>query len=204
MPADYKIMNMKELEDMAVKIGLAPDLEARFARPQPTPSSGGFSYQKLAPDFRQPFGHRHEDQEEAYVVVGGSGNILGHDTHAVKPWDVVRACRPVARGFAAGRTVSSSSPSAPARAATPRCSRASGRTARSRSRVCRAPDRSRWPRSSARSTVVDMDARQLEEVSLFSGLSKKERESSPSGRTRSRSLRATPSLPRAGSRMSSS
>ena len=54
----YKIVNIKELEDMAVKFGLSPNLEARFGRKATDAEQGGFSYQKLAPDFRQPFGHR--------------------------------------------------------------------------------------------------------------------------------------------------
>ena len=190
---------------MAVKFGLSPNLEARFGRSATDAKQGGFSYQKLAPDFRQPFGHRHEDQEEFYIVLGGSGRItLGHDTHDVKPWDVVRVPPRSRAASRQGRTASSSSPSAPAKAATPKCSRASGRTARSRSRVCRAPDTSRSRRSSARSTVVDMDARQLEGVSLFSGLSKRSGRRLRAGPTRCRSLQATRSLPRASSRMSSS
>ena len=103
MGADYKIVNIKELEDMAVKFGLSPNLEARFGRSATDAKQGGFSYQKLAADFRQPFGHRHGDQEEFYVVLGGSGRItLGRDTHDLKPWDVVRVGPSVARGFEAG------------------------------------------------------------------------------------------------------
>ena len=58
MAADYKIVNIRELEDMAVKFGLSPNVEARFGRSATDAKQGGFSYQKLAPDFRQPFGHR--------------------------------------------------------------------------------------------------------------------------------------------------
>jgi mannose-6-phosphate isomerase-like protein (cupin superfamily) len=101
--ADYKIVNIKELEDMAVKFGLSPNVEARFGRSATDAQQGGFSYQKLAPDFRQPFGHRHEGQEEFYVVLGGSGRItLEQETRDLKPWDVVRVAPTVARGFEAG------------------------------------------------------------------------------------------------------
>jgi mannose-6-phosphate isomerase-like protein (cupin superfamily) len=101
--ADYKIVNIKELEDMAVKFGLSPNVEARFGRSATDAKQGGFSYQKLAADFRQPFGHRHEGQEEFYVVLGGSGRItLDGETHDLKPWDVVRVGPTVARGFEAG------------------------------------------------------------------------------------------------------
>jgi mannose-6-phosphate isomerase-like protein (cupin superfamily) len=101
--ADYKIVNIKELEDMAVKFGLSPNVEARFGRSATDAKQGGFSYQKLAADFRQPFGHRHEGQEEFYVVLGGSGRVtLDGETHDLKPWDVVRVAPTVARGFEAG------------------------------------------------------------------------------------------------------
>jgi mannose-6-phosphate isomerase-like protein (cupin superfamily) len=101
--ADYKIVNIKELEDMAVKFGLSPNLEARFGRKATDAKQGGFSYQKLAPDFRQPFGHRHEGQEEFYVVLSGGGRItLAGETHDLKPFDVVRVAPRVGRGFEAG------------------------------------------------------------------------------------------------------
>jgi mannose-6-phosphate isomerase-like protein (cupin superfamily) len=103
MAADYKIVNIKELEDMAVKFGLSPNVEARFGRSATDAQQGGFSYQKLAPDFRQPFGHRHEAQEEFYVVLAGSGRVtLESETHDLKPLDVVRVAPSVARGFEAG------------------------------------------------------------------------------------------------------
>jgi mannose-6-phosphate isomerase-like protein (cupin superfamily) len=101
--ADYTIVNIKELEDMAVKFGLSPNVEARFGRSATDAKQGGFSYQKLAPDFRQPFGHRHEGQEEFYVVLSGSGKItLEDETRELKHWDVVRVAPTVARAFESG------------------------------------------------------------------------------------------------------
>jgi mannose-6-phosphate isomerase-like protein (cupin superfamily) len=103
MAVDYKIVNIKELEDQAVRFGLSPNIEARFGRSATDAKQGGFSYQKLAPDFRQPFGHRHEGQEEFYVVVGGSGRVtLETETRDLEQWDVVRVAPTVARGFEAG------------------------------------------------------------------------------------------------------
>lgn len=103
MAGDYAIVNIKELEDQAVKFGLSPHLEARFGRKPTDAQQGGFSYQKLAPNFRQPFGHRHEAQEEFYVVLSGGGSItLEDETRELKQWDVVRVAPAVARGFEAG------------------------------------------------------------------------------------------------------
>lgn len=102
--ADWTLLNLKDdVENSAERFGLAPDLEARFGRKALGVEGGGFSYQRLAPDFTQPFGHRHDSHEEVYVVVSGSGRVkLEDEVRDVKQWDVVRVPAPVARGFAAG------------------------------------------------------------------------------------------------------
>lgn len=59
-----------------------------------------FSYD---PGARMPFGHRHREQEEVYVVVGGSGVAkLDDELIELAPWDVLRVGPPVVRSFAAG------------------------------------------------------------------------------------------------------
>ncbi len=102
--ADWTILNLKDdVEDSAERFGLAPELEARFGRKALEVEGGGFSYQRLAPDFEQPFGHRHESHEEVYVVASGSGRIkLEDEVRELRQWDVVRVAPSVARGFAAG------------------------------------------------------------------------------------------------------
>ena len=89
--SDYKIANLKEIDDSAVEFGLAPNMEARFGRKALEAERSGISYQRLAPNFKQPFGHRHGEQEEIYVVVGGSGRITaGDETIELEAWDAVR------------------------------------------------------------------------------------------------------------------
>jgi uncharacterized cupin superfamily protein len=102
--AGYAIRNLKrDVEDQSVKFGLSPDMEARFARDDLGCTETGLSYQRLAPSVRQPFAHRHESQEEVYVVVGGSGRIaLGDDVVEVERWDAVRVSSEVVRAFEAG------------------------------------------------------------------------------------------------------
>jgi mannose-6-phosphate isomerase-like protein (cupin superfamily) len=101
--ADYTIANLKEIEDSAVKFGYAPDLEARFARGPLETQGVGLSYQRLAPNVRMPFGHTHKEQEEIYVVVGGSGRVkLDDDVQEVEQWDAVRVAPETARCFEAG------------------------------------------------------------------------------------------------------
>jgi mannose-6-phosphate isomerase-like protein (cupin superfamily) len=103
MAADYAIVNIKELEDQAVKFGLSPSVEARFGRNATDAKRGGFSYQKLAPNYRQGFGHHHDAQEEFYVVVSGGGKVkLEDEIREVGQWDVVRVAPKITRAFEAG------------------------------------------------------------------------------------------------------
>jgi len=63
----------------------------------------GISYQRFEPGFVSIDGHSHEVQEEAYVILSGSGQIkLGDEVVELKKWDVVRVAPKVVRGFDAG------------------------------------------------------------------------------------------------------
>ena len=81
----HTILNLKEVEDMAPKFGFAPDLEARFAAGDLGLENSGLSYQRLAPNFRMPFGHKHKQQEEVYVVLAGGGRVKLDDEAARVP-----------------------------------------------------------------------------------------------------------------------
>ena len=99
----YAVRNLKEIEDSAVKFGLSPQMESRFARKELGAETLGLSYQRLAPNVRQPFGHRHEQQEEVYVVLSGGGRVsLDDEVVEVRPWDAVRVAPETARAFEAG------------------------------------------------------------------------------------------------------
>jgi len=99
----YTIVNLKEVEDQAPNFGLSPDLEARFARVALDAELVGLTYQKLAPNFHVPFGHKHKTQEEVYVVVSGSLRIkLDDDVKELGPWDAVRISKETMRGLEAG------------------------------------------------------------------------------------------------------
>lgn len=102
--AGYTIKNLKtDVDDQAPNFGLSPDLEARMARVPLELENFGLTYQRLAPNFRVPFGHTHNVQEEAYVVVNGSVRVkLGDEVHELNQWDVVRVPKDTARGFEAG------------------------------------------------------------------------------------------------------
>jgi hypothetical protein len=64
--ADYTHLNLKEIEDQAPKFGME-NLEFRMARVPLELKNSGLSYLRLAPNFRIPFGHHHNTQEEVYV-----------------------------------------------------------------------------------------------------------------------------------------
>ena len=97
-------LNLKDdVENASEKFGLAPDMEARFGRNALGLEGGGFSYQRLAPNFRGPFGHRHKTQEEVYVVVGGGGRVnVEGDVHEIRQFDALRFPPQTARAFEAG------------------------------------------------------------------------------------------------------
>jgi uncharacterized cupin superfamily protein len=100
---DYTVKNLKDVDDAAASFGLGDGLEARFARKALGLSNFGLSYQKLAPDFRMPFGHTHGEQEEVYVVLRGSGRIkLDEEIVDLAEWDAVRVPGDVVRALEAG------------------------------------------------------------------------------------------------------
>jgi mannose-6-phosphate isomerase-like protein (cupin superfamily) len=101
--ADYTKINLKDVEDQAPRFGLAPHIEARMARVPLELENFGLSYQRLAPNFRVPFGHKHKRQEEVYLVVSGSVRVkLGDEVVDLQQWDAVRVPNETMRGFEAG------------------------------------------------------------------------------------------------------
>ena len=101
--ADYTVVNLKEVEDQAPKFGLSPQLEMRMARVALGLQNSGVSYQRLAPNLRLPFGHKHKNQEEIYVLVSGGARIkLDDEVVDLKPFDAVRVAKDTMRSFEAG------------------------------------------------------------------------------------------------------
>ncbi len=83
--------------------GRVEGLEGRFGRGPMGARDIGVSHWRYAPDFRSPIGHKHREQEEAYLVISGSGQILlDGDVSDLRQWDLVRVSPEVVRAFAAG------------------------------------------------------------------------------------------------------
>ncbi len=99
--SDYTIKNLKDIDNAAE--GRAPGLDVRMARSVLDSEQLGVSYFHYGADTRAPYGHKHKVQEEAYVVVNGSGRVkLDDEIHDLKQWDVVRVAPAVTRGFEGG------------------------------------------------------------------------------------------------------
>ena len=98
---DYAIVNLLEIED---SVGdRVPGLEGRFGRKHLGSRDLGISHWRHAPGMRTQGGHSHREQEEAYVVVAGSGRArLDDEIRDLKQWDVLRVAPAVVRGFEAG------------------------------------------------------------------------------------------------------
>ena len=97
----FSTVNLWDIED---SVGdRAPGLEARFGRKHLDSRDLGVSLFRYAPNLRSPMAHSHREQEEAYVVVAGSGRVLLDDeAHELRQWDVVRVAPEVVRAFEAG------------------------------------------------------------------------------------------------------
>lgn len=97
--SDYSKVNLLEVESSSKTEGL----EARFARKYLGSRDLGVSLFRYAPNYKAENAHNHKVQEEAYVVVKGSGYILiNKDKVELNLWDVIRVAPEVIRAFAAG------------------------------------------------------------------------------------------------------
>jgi quercetin dioxygenase-like cupin family protein len=97
----FSTVNLLEVED---SVGdRAPGIEGRFGRKYLDSRDLGISHFRYAANMRSPVGHSHREQEEAYVVVAGSGRVLlDGEVQDLQQWDVVRVAPEVVRAFEAG------------------------------------------------------------------------------------------------------
>lgn len=99
----FTIKNLREVEDVAPRFGFDAVQEARFAWRDLESQTIGIAFHRVKPDCRQAFAHRHDEAEEIYVVLSGSGRIkLGDDVREVGEMDAIRVAPEVMRAFEAG------------------------------------------------------------------------------------------------------
>ena len=94
----YTKVNLKEIE-----AGGTGEVEARFARKHLDSDHLGVSLFRYGSGYRSRTGHSHREQEEVYVVVGGSGRVkLDDEVVELRPWDAVRVAPSTVRAFEGG------------------------------------------------------------------------------------------------------
>src|ERR1700743_3908910 len=94
--SDYAVKNLMDIDDVFE----GDEIEARFSRKYLDSAELGVSLCRYAPNMVAIDGHHHKEQEEAYVVVGGSGRIrLDDEVVELRRFDVVRVAPHVGRGF---------------------------------------------------------------------------------------------------------
>ena len=99
--SDYTIVNLKQIEDSAGDN--AANVEAHFGRKHLNSEHLGLSHFRYAPGYHPANGHSHREQEEIYIVVGGSGRIrLNDEIVELRPWDAVRVAPSTIRALEGG------------------------------------------------------------------------------------------------------
>jgi mannose-6-phosphate isomerase-like protein (cupin superfamily) len=101
--ADYTHKNLGEVKDSAPEFGFGELGEVRFAKDDLDAERTGITHMRLNPGQRMPFGHRHNEAEEIYVVIAGSGRIkLDDEIVEIVELDAIRISPEIGRGFEAG------------------------------------------------------------------------------------------------------
>jgi mannose-6-phosphate isomerase-like protein (cupin superfamily) len=97
----HTIVNLKQVEPS--EAARAAGIDAHMSRSRLDSEHLGVSYFRYPPDFRPGTGHHHREQEEAYVVISGSGRMrLDDEIREIRQWDVIRVAPSVVRAFEAG------------------------------------------------------------------------------------------------------
>ena len=92
----YAHINLLEVDDSVA--GRAEVLEGRFGRGPMGATDIGVSHWRYAPGFRSPMGHQHREQDAAYLVISGSGQIqLVGVVSELRHWVLVRVSPEVVR-----------------------------------------------------------------------------------------------------------
>lgn len=103
MASPYTLKRLTDVKDSAPDFGYGEIQEARFAGRDLEASDTGVSHQRIKPDQRVPFGHVHDNAEEIYVVLSGSGRVkLDDEILDLGALDALRVAPTVTRSFEAG------------------------------------------------------------------------------------------------------
>lgn len=98
--SDYSKINLLDVDDSAKD---NENVEVRFARKHLDSRDLGVTLMRYKPNSRSAMAHSHKVQEEAYVVVKGSGKmLLNGEVTDLKVWDVIRVAPETTRAIEAG------------------------------------------------------------------------------------------------------
>jgi hypothetical protein len=97
-----KVNLASEVPDMA-EGRMPPGIEAHFGKEALDCEKSGVTYFKLGPDFHPPFGHKHAEQEEIYVVISGGARVKVDDEEIeLGTLDAIRLAPEAMRALRAG------------------------------------------------------------------------------------------------------
>lgn len=101
---NYTALNLRQLENQGERFGLNPDeLQLRMGKDPLHCANAAVSYLRLGPGYRIPFGHRHNRQEEIYVLVNGTARMkIEDDVVELEPLTAVRVAPETMRGMEGG------------------------------------------------------------------------------------------------------
>ena len=91
MTTPYTLKKLTDVEDSALKFGMGDFQEARFAGDDLDAEQTGLSLHSVKAGQRQPFAHKHDEAEEVYVVLAGSGRVkLDDEIVGIEKLDAIR------------------------------------------------------------------------------------------------------------------
>ena len=103
MAGPYTLKKLTDVDDSAPRFGYDENQEARFATKDLEAEQTGISHHRVKPGKRQGFAHKHEQAEEVYVVIAGSGRVkLDDEIVEIERLDAIRVAPGVTRQFEGG------------------------------------------------------------------------------------------------------
>jgi len=103
MPAPYTHKKLTDVKDIAPDFGLGDFQAVRFASSDLETEDTGLAHQHIKPGKRPPLAHKHENAEEVYVVIAGSGRLkVDDDILDVEQLDAIRVAPSAMRAWQAG------------------------------------------------------------------------------------------------------
>ena len=100
---NYTVKNLRDVQDAAPGAGVDATQEMRFAQRDLNAVRTGVGFMAVKPGRRQAIAHTHEEAEEVYVILSGTGRMkLDDDIVEVGPMDAIRIAPTVTRAVEGG------------------------------------------------------------------------------------------------------